>query len=96
LRPTANFTVSPTSGFKHTTNFQFNDLSTNMPVGSCGTVWSWNFGDGNGEGNSAGTSTSRNPTYIYNKTNVTPGFTVTLAVSNSVGSDSFTRIVPVQ
>ena len=94
--PTANFTVGPTSGFKNTTNFQFTDLSTNMPVGSCGTVWSWNFGDGNGQGNGAGTSTSRNPQYIYHKTNTTPGFTVTLAVSNSAGSSTTTRIVPVQ
>jgi Flp pilus assembly protein TadG len=94
--PTANFTVGPTSGFKSSTLFQFTDLSTNMPVGSCGTVWSWNFGDGNGQGNGAGTSTDRNPTYTYHKTNPNPGFTVTLAVSNSAGSDSFTRLVPVQ
>jgi len=83
--PTANFTVAPSSGFKNTTTFNFTDLSTNMPVGSCGTVWSWNFGDGNGQGNGAGTSTSRNPTYVYTKSNQNPGFSVTLAVSNSAG-----------
>ncbi len=95
LAPVANFTVGPTSGFKNTTNFQFTDLSTNMPVGSCGTVWSWNFGDGNGQGNGAGTSTSRNPTYIYAKSNTNPGFSVTLAVSNSAGSSTKVVIVPV-
>ena len=93
--PTANFTVSPTGGFKTSTTFRFTDQSLNMPVGSCGTVWSWNFGDGNGQGNGAGTSTSRNPTYIYSKSNTNPGFTVTLAVSNSVGSSTATRIIRV-
>jgi Flp pilus assembly protein TadG len=92
--PTANFTVAPTSGFKNTTTFFFTDLSTNMPVGRCNTVWSWNFGDGNGQGNGAGTSTSRNPTYIFSKSNPNPGFSVTLAVSNSAGSS--TKIVLVR
>jgi Flp pilus assembly protein TadG len=95
LPPTANFTVSPTSGFKNTTNFQFADLSTNMPVGSCNTVWSWNFGDGNGQGNGAGTSTSRNPNYIFTKSNTNPGFSVTLAVSNSAGSSTKVVLVKV-
>ncbi|MEA2537362.1 MAG: hypothetical protein QOF11_1596 [Chloroflexota bacterium] len=95
LLPTANFTVAPTSGFKNTTTFNFTDLSTNMPVGSCNTVWSWNFGDGNGQGNGAGTSTSRNPTYIFTKSNTNPGFSVTLAVSNSAGFSTKVVLVKV-
>ena len=95
ILPTANFTVAPTSGFKNTTTFNFTDLSSNMPVGSCNTVWSWNFGDGNGQGNGAGTSTSRNPTYIYTKSNANPGFSVTLAVSNSAGSSTKVVLVKV-
>ena len=93
--PVAHFTVSPSGGFKNSTVFSFTDTSTNMPVGSCGTVWSWNFGDGNGQGNGAGTSTSRNPTYTYSKSSTNPGFTVTLAVSNSQGSSIATRIIRV-
>ena len=93
--PVAGFTVSPSGGFKNSTVFQFTDTSTNMPVGSCGTVWSWNFGDGNGNGNGAGTSSDRNPTYKYTKSDTNPGFTVTLAVSNSQGSSTFTRIIRV-
>jgi Flp pilus assembly protein TadG len=93
--PVAGFTVTPSGGFKNTTVFQFTDTSTNMPVGSCGTVWSWNFGDGNGNGNGAGTSSDRNPTYTYSKSNTNPGFTVTLAVSNTQGSSTFTRVIRV-
>ncbi len=95
--PVANFTVSPTSGFKDTTLFRFTDTSTNMPVGSCATIWSWNFGDGNGNGNGngAGTSTDRNPTYTYTKSKTNPGFTVTLQASNSAGNSTKTVVVPV-
>jgi Flp pilus assembly protein TadG len=93
--PVASFTVSPSGGFKNSTLFQFTDTSTNMPVGSCGTVWSWNFGDGNGNGNGAGTSSDRNPSYRYTKSNTNPGFTVTLQVSNSQGSSTFTRVIRV-
>jgi PKD repeat protein len=95
LAPTANFVVSPTSGFKSTTVFTFTDGSLNMPVGSCGTIWSWNFGDGAGNGNGAGTSSDRNPTYTYSKNKTNPGFVVTLAVSNSAGSSTATRVVRV-
>ena len=93
--PTALFTVSPSGGFKNTTVFAFTDQSINMPVGSCGTVWSWNFGDGAGNGNGAGTSNDRNPTYVYKKHSNSPGFTVTLAVSNSAGSSSVTHVIRV-
>ena len=94
--PTAVFSVNPSGGFKDTTVFSFTDQSVNMPVGSCGTVWSWNFGDGAGSsGNGAGTSSDQNPTYIYNKSKTNPGFTVTLAVSNEMGSHTTTRVVRV-
>ena len=93
--PIANFSVSPTGGFKNTTLFQFTDLSTRITAGECNAVWSWNFGDGNGNGNGAGTSSDRNPTYRYTKSNTNPGFTVTLQVSTTQGSDSFSRVVTV-
>jgi Flp pilus assembly protein TadG len=93
--PEANFTVSPSGGFKTTTVFQFTDTSTRITPGECGAVWSWNFGDGAGNGNGAGTSADRNPTYTYSKHNNSPGFTVTLAVSNSAGSSTTTRVVRV-
>jgi len=93
--PTAAFTVSPSGGFKNTTVFQFTDQSTNITPGQCGAVWSWNFGDGSGNGNGAGTSSDRNPQYIYSKHNSSPGFTVTLAVSNSAGSSTVTHVVRV-
>jgi Flp pilus assembly protein TadG len=94
--PVANFTVNPTGGFKNTTTFNFTDTSQWMPVGSCNTVWSWNFGDGSGQSNNnAGTSTAQNPSYIYTKHNNSPGFTVTLAASNSMGSSTKTLVVRV-
>ena len=94
--PVANFTVSPSGGFKNVTNFQFTDTSQWMPVGSCNTIWSWNFGDGSGQSNNgAGTSAAQNPNYIFTKHNNTPGFTVTLAASNSMGSSTKTVVVRV-
>jgi len=54
----------------------FVDDSTGSP-----TSWSWNFGDGN-------TSTGKNPTHVYGKQG---GYTVTLTVKNSAGSDTITR-----
>lgn len=94
--PVANFTVSPSGGFKDVTLFQFTDTSQWMPIGSCNTVWSWNFGDGAGQSNNnAGTSNAQNPTYIYNKSKTNPGFTVTLAASNSMGSSTRTVVVRV-
>ena len=94
--PVANFTVSPSGGFKSVTNFQFTDTSQWMPVGNCNTVWSWNFGDGNGQSNNnAGTSNAQNPTYIYTKSKTNPGFTVTLAASNSMGSTTKTLVIRV-
>jgi PKD repeat protein len=96
IAPVAAFNVTPSGGFKNTTTFNFTDQSINMPIGDCGTVWSWNFGDGAGNsGNGAGTSSDQNPSYRYTKSNTTPGFTVTLAVSNDAGSDTTTRVIRV-
>ena len=96
IAPTAAFIVSPTGGFKNSTLFRFTDQSLNMPVGQCSTVWSWNFGDGAGNsGNGAGTSIDRNPSYTYAKSNQNPGFTVTLAVSNTAGSATKTLLISV-
>jgi PKD repeat protein len=54
----------------------FVDDSTGSP-----TSWSWNFGDGN-------TSTEKNPTHVYGKQG---GYTVTLTVENSAGSNTTIR-----
>jgi len=55
----------------------------------CGTIWSWSFGDG------SGSSSLQNPTYVYNTSNTSPGFTVTLVASNSKGNSTATRVIPV-
>jgi len=73
--PVANFSGSPTSGDKPLT-VNFTDQST----GSV-TAWSWTFGDG-------GTGTAQNPGHVYNNTGV---YTVSLKVTNVVGSDTETK-----
>jgi len=74
--PVANFSGTPLSGSSPLT-VTFTDLSTNTP-----TSWLWDFGDGN-------TSTSQNPVNIY----ASPGFyTVSLTVTNPIGSDLETKI----
>lgn len=56
----------------------FTDASTNSP-----TSWSWSF-----EGGTPSTSTSQNPTVVYN----TPGtYNVTLTATNAQGSDVETK-----
>ncbi|MDQ2964995.1 MAG: PKD domain-containing protein, partial [Chloroflexota bacterium] len=85
--PVADFSLSPGSGKKKKTVFQFTDLSSSSPL--CGLAWSWNFGDGGG---SASTSTLQNPTHVYEAQGV---FTVTLVVSNPGGSASRSRSVNV-
>ncbi len=98
--PTSFFSVSPTSGFRYKnagkpgTNFQFTSGATNMFTPGCNNIWSWNFGDG------AGTSSLINPLYVYQTANTSPGFSVTLTVSNlgpdGLGAeDSYTVILPV-
>ena len=72
--PVADFSANSTLGVAPLT-VQFVDLSTGDP-----TSWSWNFGDG-------GTSLSQNPVYTYNTAGT---YTVTLTVSNALGSDTRT------
>ncbi len=72
--PVADFSASPTSG-PAPLEVSFTDASTGIP-----TSLLWDFGDGS-------TSTDQNPKYIYS----TEGnYTVTLTVSNAVGTDTKT------
>lgn len=93
--PTSGFSVTPTSGFRYKnaskpgTKFSFTSSATNMNEPLCNQIWSWNFGDG------AGTSSLINPQYVYHTANTSPGFTVTLTVSNDAGEDSYSVILPV-
>jgi len=75
ITPTASFTAKPVSG-KAPLAVQFTDTSTYYP-----TSWLWDFGDG-------GISSLQNPSHTY----TVPGtYTVTLKVSNPVGSSSSSR-----
>lgn len=91
--PVSSFTVSPTSGFRYKnpgkpgTTFEFTSNATNMTDPLCNNIWSWNFGDG------AGTSSLVHPVYVYHTSNTSPGFTVTLTVSNDAGNTSDTFIL---
>ncbi|HWQ47636.1 MAG TPA: PKD domain-containing protein [Methanosarcina sp.] len=73
-KPVANFEGSPVSG-KVPLNVVFKDTSTGTP-----TKWKWNFGDGT-------SSTLKNPTHKYSKVG---NYTVTLTVTNAVGSSTKT------
>lgn len=55
----------------------FTDLSSNVP-----TSWLWSFGSGEG------TSTSQNPTHVYNNAG---SFDVSLRATNAGGSDTLLR-----
>lgn len=79
VAPTANFSVSPTSGKKNKTTFVFTDFSTNMTNPACNNIWSWSFGDG------SGASSAEHPSYVYNKKG---NYTATLVVSNDAGNSS--------
>jgi beta propeller repeat protein len=74
--PTADFAANSTLGVAPLT-VQFVDMSTGNP-----TSWSWDFGDG-------GTSLIQNPVYTFNTAGT---YTVTLTVSNALGSDKKTLI----
>ncbi len=77
--PTADFSAFPLAGFVPL-GVSFTDQS--LTGGSPITSWAWNFGDG-------GTSTLQNPSHTY----TTPGtYTVSLATTNSVGSDDTTKV----
>lgn len=73
--PVADFTASPTSG-NAPMLVQFTDTSDGNP-----NFWAWNFGDGT-------MSKSRNPYHLYTKPGV---YSVSLSVSNAVGSDTVTK-----
>jgi Flp pilus assembly protein TadG len=87
IAPVADFSITPTSGKKKKTTFQFTDLSTTST--DCPLTWSWNFGDGGG---ASSTSTLQNPTHVYDSQGT---YTVTLVVSNLGGSHMKTRTVTV-
>lgn len=75
--PTANFTITPSTGTAPLL-VGFNDTSTNFP-----TSWSWDF-DNNGTID----STLPNPSFTY----ALPGtYTVTLTAHNAAGSDAETK-----
>jgi len=73
--PSADFTADPRYG-PAPLNVAFTDLSTENP-----TSWSWSFGDG-------ATSTTQNPTHIYNNEGT---YTVSLTAANAYGSDTETK-----
>lgn len=74
--PVADFSGNPTTIVAGNT-VQFTDLSLYYP-----TAWAWNFAGG-----TPGTSATQNPVITYN----TPGtYTVSLTVTNSVGTDTKT------
>ncbi|HKK71872.1 MAG TPA: S8 family serine peptidase [Candidatus Krumholzibacteria bacterium] len=73
--PVAAFSGTPTSGTVPLT-VQFADESTGTP-----TSWSWDFGDGT-------TSVEANPSHTYQAVGT---YTVSLTVSNDIGSDSITK-----
>jgi PKD repeat protein len=72
IQPIANFYASPISGTVPLL-VTFSDLSVGSPES-----WLWNFGDGS-------TSTEQNPSHTYFETG---SFSVTLTVSNTLGSDT--------
>ena len=76
VAPVASFTGAPTSGSAPLT-VSFTDTSSGGP-----TSWSWDFGDGT-------SSTAQNPSKTYAALG---SYTVSLTVSNSVGSDTATAV----
>ncbi|MFH1841624.1 MAG: S8 family serine peptidase [bacterium] len=75
VAPVAAFVGAPLSG-SFPLNVSFTDQSSGAP-----TSWSWTFGDG-------GTSSAQNPSHTYTAAGT---YTVSLTVSNSVGSDGETK-----
>jgi len=78
IPPVADFTATPLEGYNPLT-VQFTDesISDSDPI----TLWEWDFGD-------SGVSNVQNPLHIYGS----PGkYTVSLTVTNSIGSDTLIR-----
>jgi len=78
LPPNAIFSGTPTAGHAPLT-VTFTDAST--PGSAPITSWAWTFGDG-------GTSTLQNPSHTYTSNG---SYTVSLAVTTSVGTDTETK-----
>ena len=76
--PVANFTATPVMG-SAPLSVPFQDASTSPDAAI--TAWMWDFGDGT-------TSTEQNPTHTFNNPG---GYTVSLTVTASSGSDTRTR-----
>mgnify|MGYP003757410163 CR=1 FL=1 len=77
--PTADFTATPTVG-EAPLEVRFTDTSD--PGTSPIEAWQWDFGDG-------ATSAETDPVHVY----AVPGaYTVTLTVTNAVGSDTMIRV----
>lgn len=79
-------TVAPTANFAHSNvtscngHINFTDMSQNLPM-----VWAWDFGNGQ-------TATTASPSVDY----ITSGtYTVTLIVSNPIGSDTVVQVLAV-
>ncbi|MBI4330992.1 MAG: PKD domain-containing protein [Chloroflexi bacterium] len=79
-----NIYAIPAAGFTDTASGGVAPLTINFTDSSRGNIvnWLWNFGDG-------ATSTTRNPTRTYSAAG---NYTVTLTVTNPVGSSSATAI----
>lgn len=75
IPPRADFTADTTVGMAPL-DVLFTDLSTGSP-----SAWAWEFGDG-------GTDQGQNPLHTYTKVG---NYSVSLKVSNSIGSDEKTR-----
>jgi PKD repeat protein len=75
VAPTAALSANKTS-WSSPSAVQFYDRSTGFP-----TSWSWDFGDG-------ATATVKNPVHTYETTG---NYTVTLSVTNDLGSDTITQ-----
>jgi PKD repeat protein len=77
LKPVANFTGIPTSGYEPLTVI-FTDTSTNKP-----NIWKWTFGDG-----STTNDTEKNPVHTYL---MAGEYNVSLTASNTAGSNTTTK-----
>ena len=80
---------APTAGFTSNSPVLHGDpvLFTNQTAGSEPITYAWDFGDG------VGTSTEINPSYTYDQAGT---FTVELAATNNLGTDSITHTVTVE
>ena len=87
-RPVAGFTLFPTPAVKGG-NTSFRDLTTGEP-----TLWSWEWREGaGGSGALAGTSTARNPVFVFPKVGFYQG---KVAATNAKGTSIATGPVEVR